>query len=113
MQRCDRRRQRFDLRALTCNRVHLRQNKRDEFVLGKIGQRSAIHRIVESRSPRGSGGTDFKPVLDWIAKSYIQPVCIAYLIDLCRRAFWPPPDYPVQWISMELNRAPFGEVTIQ
>ena len=30
-------------------------------------------------SPQGGGGTAFRPVFDWIARSDIQPVCAIYL----------------------------------
>jgi predicted metal-dependent peptidase len=62
-------------------------------------------------TPHG-GGTAFKPVFDWIARSDIQPVCVVYLTDLCGYEFGPPPDYPVLWVSTELTQAPFGEVII-
>jgi hypothetical protein len=56
------------------------------------------------------GGTAFKPVLDCIARCGIQPVCVVYLADVRGSAFGPPPDYPVVWISTELNQTPFAEV---
>ena len=61
-------------------------------------------------SPRGGGGTAFRPVFDWIARSDIQPVCAIYLTDLDGRDFGPEPDYPVLWVSTDLTAAPFGEV---
>ena len=61
-------------------------------------------------TPRGGGGTAFRPVFDWIARSDVQPVCAIYLTDLDGDDFGPPPDYPVLWVSTEKTRAPFGEV---
>ena len=61
-------------------------------------------------SPQGGGGTAFRPVFDWIARSDIQPVCAIYLTDLDGDDFGPAPDYPVLWVSTELTGAPFGEV---
>ena len=61
-------------------------------------------------TPHGGGGTAFRPVFDWIARSDIQPVCVVYLTDLCGSDFGPPPDYPVLWVSTDLPNAPFGEV---
>src|SRR5208283_3536858 len=61
-------------------------------------------------TPHDGGGTAFKPVFDWIARSDIQPVCVVYLTDLCGSDFGPVPDYPVLWVSTELTQAPFGEV---
>jgi predicted metal-dependent peptidase len=61
-------------------------------------------------TPRGGGGTAFRPVFDWIADADVQPVCAIYLTDLDGDDFGPAPDYPVLWVSTEKTRAPFGEV---
>ena len=61
-------------------------------------------------SPRGGGGTAFRPVFDWVARSDIQPVCAIYLTDLDGDDFGPAPDYPVLWVSTWKTGAPFGEV---
>ena len=61
-------------------------------------------------TPRGGGGTAFRPVFDWIAEADVQPVCAIYLTDLDGDDFGPAPDYPVLWVSTEKTRAPFGEV---
>jgi predicted metal-dependent peptidase len=61
-------------------------------------------------APHGGGGTAFRPVFDWIARSDIQPVCAIYLTDLDGDDFGPEPDYPVLWVSTGKTSAPFGEV---
>jgi predicted metal-dependent peptidase len=61
-------------------------------------------------TPHGGGGTAFRPVFDWVAKSDIRPVCAVYLTDLCGDDFGPEPDYPVLWVSTAGTEAPFGEV---
>jgi predicted metal-dependent peptidase len=61
-------------------------------------------------TPRGGGGTAFRPVFDWITGSDIQPVCAIYLTDLDGDDFGPAPDYPVLWVSTGKTGAPFGEV---
>ncbi|MGD0109761.1 MAG: VWA-like domain-containing protein [Rhodopila sp.] len=61
-------------------------------------------------TPHGGGGTAFRPVFEWIARSGIQPVSAVYLTDLCGWDFGPEPDYPVLWVSTDLTNAPFGEV---
>jgi predicted metal-dependent peptidase len=58
----------------------------------------------------GGGGTAFRPVFDWIARSDLQPVCTIYLTDLDGDDFGPAPDHPVLWVSTEKTDAPFGEV---
>jgi predicted metal-dependent peptidase len=61
-------------------------------------------------TPRGGGGTAFRPVFDWIAGADVRPICAIYLTDLDGRDFGAAPDYPVLWVSTEKTRAPFGEV---
>ncbi len=61
-------------------------------------------------TPHGGGGTAFRPVFDWVARSDIRPVCAVYLTDLYGDDFGPEPDYPVLWVSTGGREAPFGEV---
>jgi predicted metal-dependent peptidase len=67
------------------------------------------HDVIQL-TPKGGGGTAFRPVFEWVAQSDIQPVCAIYLTDLDGRDFGQPPDYPVLWVSTEKTVAPFGEV---
>lgn len=62
--------------------------------------------------PRGGGGTDFRPVFEWVELQHIEPVCLIYLTDLCCYSYPEAPDYPVLWVTSSRNTAPFGE-TIQ
>jgi predicted metal-dependent peptidase len=61
-------------------------------------------------TPRGGGGTAFRPVFDWITRSEVQPVCAIYLTDLDGDDFGSTPDYPVLWVSTGKTSAPFGAV---
>jgi predicted metal-dependent peptidase len=61
-------------------------------------------------TPRGGGGTAFRPVFDRIAGDDVQPVCAIYLTDLDGDDFGLAPDYPVLWVSTSFKAAPFGEV---
>jgi predicted metal-dependent peptidase len=61
-------------------------------------------------TPRGGGGTAFRPVFDWVAQSDIRPVCAVYLTDLDGEDFGAAPGYPVLWVSTGSTVAPFGEV---
>jgi predicted metal-dependent peptidase len=65
---------------------------------------------VIALTPRGGGGTAFRPVFDWIARTDVQPVCAIYLTDLDGDDFGPAPDYAVLWVSTQAASAPFGEV---
>jgi predicted metal-dependent peptidase len=63
-----------------------------------------------SLEPQGGGGTDFRPVFDWVEENSIAPVCLLYLTDLeCRYFPGMPPVYPVLWVTDSRRSAPFGE----
>jgi predicted metal-dependent peptidase len=59
--------------------------------------------------PKGGGGTDFRPVFDWVAQNAINPVCLIYLTDLCCYSYPAPPEYPVLWVTNSRRTAPLGE----
>ena len=64
-------------------------------------------------SPRGGGGTDFRPVFDWVAEQNLEPCCLAYLTDLqCSRFPGQAPEYPVLWLCTGpgKHKVPFGQV---
>ena len=66
---------------------------------------AAIYPIEEigERPPAGGGGTDFKPVFDWIAKYEAEngiEVCgVVYLTDMYGSFPKKKPHYPVLWVS--------------
>lgn len=63
--------------------------------------------------PVGGGGTDFRPVFDWIEKSGRQYSCLIYMTDLeCWSYPDQAPDFPVLWIATDRygSTPPFGEV---
>jgi predicted metal-dependent peptidase len=60
----------------------------------------------------GGGGTDFRPVFEWVNRGPV-PCCLIYLTDLEYNRFpVHAPDYPVLWVQTgEWGRpVPFGEV---
>jgi predicted metal-dependent peptidase len=59
--------------------------------------------------PRGGGGTDFRPVFEWVEANQIAPACLIYLTDLCCHSYPQVPDYPVLWVTDSRRSAPFGE----
>lgn len=66
-----------------------------------------------SISPKGGGGTDFKPVFNWLEEQGLQPSCLVYLTDMAGRFPISEPDYPVLWGDTEGRYpAPWGE-TVQ
>lgn len=61
-------------------------------------------------NPKGFGGTDFKPVFDYLEQEGITPACLVYLTDMLGSFPAHAPDYPVLWGDTEgLVEAPFGE----
>ena len=62
--------------------------------------------------PKGGGGTDFRPVFQWVEENGIDPACLICLTDLFCDSYPKPPEYPVIWVTDSRRAAPFGE-TVQ
>ena len=60
--------------------------------------------------PHGGGGTDFRPVFDYVAEQSFDPCALVYLTDLYGTFPDAPPPYPVLWVSYGTDSAPFGQV---
>lgn len=61
--------------------------------------------------PHGGGGTDFRPVFDWLADNNIVPDALVYLTDGMGSFPNRAPQYPVLWGDiMQHVRYPFGDV---
>ena len=56
----------------------------------------------------GRGGTDFRPIFDWIAQSDREPKCLVVLTDL-EAPFPEAPSFPTLWVSVNESQAPFGD----
>lgn len=66
---------------------------------------------VDTLKPHGGGGTDFRPVFDWIDGSGVTPEALVYMTD----GYGPFPDqapnYPVVWGAIVKGvKYPFGDV---
>ena len=64
-------------------------------------------------TPKGGGGTDFRPVFDHVETMDEAPACVVYLTDLCGVFPAVAPDYPVLWVNTarwSSGSVPFGEV---
>lgn len=57
----------------------------------------------------GGGGTDFRPVFEWVEQEGIIPSCLIYLTDLEGTFPAAPPGYPVLWGATSRWEAPWGE----
>ena len=60
-------------------------------------------------TPRGGGGTDFRPVFDHVEAEDLQPAALIYLTDLYGRLPEREPDYPVLWVCTTDEVAPWGQ----
>lgn len=76
-----------------------------------------VHHVAEygpgdviSHKRHCGGGTDFRPVFDWIAKQAESPKCVVILTDLDGTFPKEVPPYPVLWVSTCEGQVPFGEV---
>lgn len=78
-----------------------------------------VHKVDEidsafdlaSLKPCGGGGTDFRPVFDWVTQSDVRPDALVYLTDMLGAFPSQAPSYPVIWGDIYGHcKAPFGEV---
>jgi predicted metal-dependent peptidase len=60
-------------------------------------------------APKGGGGTDHRPVFEWIEKQSLTPTCLICLTDMDTIFPDTAPDYPVLWASTGNTTSPsFG-----
>lgn len=59
--------------------------------------------------PVGGGGTDFRPVFNWIKERGIEPQALIYLTDMYGTFPTEAPSYPVIWAKTTTVPAPFGD----
>ena len=65
-----------------------------------------------SLKAKGGGGTDLRPVFEWVEKNGVLPSCLIYFTDLYGTFPEHGSDYPVLWVVEENSGDPpsFGEV---
>jgi len=56
----------------------------------------------------GGGGTDFRPVFEWITKDHLNPDLLIYFTDAEGQFPAQEPAYPVVWLVKGKARTPFG-----
>ena len=57
----------------------------------------------------GGGGTDFRPVFEWVNDKGISPDALVYLTDMMGPFPKDAPGYPVIWGATTDTKGPFGE----
>ena len=66
---------------------------------------------IDTLKPKGGGGTDFRPVFDWLKERAIVPDSLVYFTDLMGSFPSAAPGYPVIWASTVKNGSyPWGNV---
>lgn len=63
----------------------------------------------EKFRPKGGGGTDFRPVFDYVKEKRLNPVAIVYLTDMYGMFPDKAPAYPTIWCATSKEKAPFGK----
>jgi predicted metal-dependent peptidase len=56
----------------------------------------------------GGGGTDFRPLFDWVEREHISPDLLVYFTDAQGRFPESEPHYPVVWLVKGKSSVPFG-----
>ncbi|MFX0065703.1 MAG: VWA-like domain-containing protein [Candidatus Hermodarchaeota archaeon] len=57
---------------------------------------------------RGKGGTDFRPIFDYIEEEQFMPDCLVYFTDAYGTFPEMEPTYPVIWVVSSRKRVPWG-----
>jgi predicted metal-dependent peptidase len=69
---------------------------------------------IRSKGAVGGGGTDFRPVFDYVRENQLKPEALIYITDMYGSFPEEAPPYPVIWCKTTDVEAPFGDsVTIQ
>ena len=61
-----------------------------------------------SPSVTGGGGTDFRPVFDWVEGQDLKPDTLVYFTDACGEFPDAEPDFPALWLVKGKQEVPFG-----
>ena len=78
----------------------------------QVHELSAMSDLEEFRSKgaKGGGGTDFRPVFEWIKDNLPnEPDAVVYLTDMQGRFPREAPAFPVVWAATTKDKGPFGE----
>lgn len=59
--------------------------------------------------PKGGGGTDFRPVFDYVTEKKLKPVALIYLTDMYGVFPDKAPAYPTIWCATSNVTGPFGK----
>lgn len=66
--------------------------------------------LLRSKGIAGGGGTDFRPVFDYVREHDLRPETLVYLTDLMGVFPDKAPGYPVVWAATTNDPVPWGDV---
>ncbi len=99
-----------EIRALASQVEDLRLVVADARVQ-EVVEIDALGRWLQRGKAKGGGGTDHRPVFDWIRKARVQPDLFIGLTDLYSSFPAQRPSFPVLWVTPRAHgNAPFGRV---
>lgn len=86
-------------------------------LLGCDAAVSSVHHLYDGDTLRGNnppkmgggGGTDFRPVFDWVGENHEPPSALVYFTDMYGTFPDREPGYPVIWCRTSKVDAPWGE----
>lgn len=86
-------------------------------LLGCDAEVSSVHELIAGESlqdnpPKmgGGGGTDFRPVFEWVAKEGVRPSALIYFTDMYGTFPEKESEFPTIWCKTSPNmKAPWGE----
>ena len=67
---------------------------------------------IRAKGAPGGGGTDFRPVFDWIAERGLKPDALVYLTDGHGELPGNKPEYDVIWASIDRKSFPWGDTVM-
>jgi predicted metal-dependent peptidase len=67
---------------------------------------------VRRKGAPGGGGTDFRPVFQYVTDNDIRPDCLVFLTDGHGNLPERKPDYNMIWASIDRKEFPWGEVVM-
>jgi predicted metal-dependent peptidase len=66
-------------------------------------------RFQRPRDLKGGGGTDFRPVFDWVERQGLSPDLLVYFTDADGTFPRQEPPYPVIWLVKGRSQVPWGQ----
>ena len=110
---------RRELEAVSAELHHIRSRAAQVTLLiadarvQRVVRTDQLEQFLDAPRFRGGGGTDHRPVFEWVRRHRIRPALFIGLTDLYSEFPVPRPGYPVLWLVPEDHgEAPWGSVVV-